>query len=475
MDQPRSPSCQTFPPMPAATSPVPGLPFLCLVAISWAGAATPAAAGGDAAGRAALEQRVLQLEAALLEVKAMLASTDESERRRSAAPGDSAPAAPTAGGCDERKEASLGASRLKVSGFVKLDAIASRYSSGETAGTPLGRDYYLPAAVPVGSRAREKRDFDAHAKQTRVALTLTTPVSDRTLVTHVETDFQGAPGSQGSERTTNGYNLALRRAFISDGRWTVGQDWSTFQFVAALPETADFIGPTEGTVFVRQAQVRRQFVLNDAFSLAVALENPETATITGGSPALTEHDDDSVPDLTARLGYRRGAAELSISGVARRLAVDDGGSETSAFGWGVSAAGKLPFGADHQHDVRFMLSAGSGIGRYIGLNLAPDAVRQGADGDLEPTGVLAGFAAVRLAWSKRLRSTLMSSLQDVDYHSGAVPGTANARAWSAALNLFYTPVPGLDLGAEYRHAERSTVNAEKGKLDRWQLVAKHSF
>jgi hypothetical protein len=68
----------------------------------------------------------------------------------------------------------------------------------------------------------------------------------------------------------------------------------------------------------------------------------------------------------------------------------------------------------------------------------------------------------------------MGSFQRVDTRAGLTPAGANARAWSAAVNLFYSAAPGIDLGIEYRHAERETTSAA-GNLDRLHIVAKQSF
>ena len=48
-------------------------------------------------------------------------------------------------------------------------------------------------------------------------------------------------------------------------------------------------------------------------------------------------------------------------------------------------------------------------------------------------------------------------------------------AWSAAANLFYSPVKNIDLGVEYRHGERELVNGADGTTNRIDVVAKYSF
>jgi len=144
------------------------------------------------------------------------------------------------------------ATTFKVGGFVKLDAISSDYNDGDLAAGNIGRDFYVPYATPVGGES-ESRDIDFHAKSSRLNIESVTTVDGQKIVGFVEFDFLT---TDGNERVTNAYQPQLRHAYLNYDKWLFGQTWSTFQNVAALPEMLDFIGPTEGTVFVRQAQVR---------------------------------------------------------------------------------------------------------------------------------------------------------------------------------------------------------------------------
>lgn len=455
--------------------------------------AIPAANAQATDRAAALEERVRQLEDALREVRGELEATKRQALAH--APAQSthpqaaqvqtaqvqpAQAQPTQAQPPQAQRTggtglTIGSTTFKVSGFIKADAMVSDYSAGDTATSALGRDFYLPQAIPVDrtAGAGEGHDFDAHAKQTRLAISADTPVGGKSVTAYVEADFQTSQGTQGSERTTNGYNLALRRAFIGYDGWVFGQDWTVFQNTAALPETTDFIGPTEGAVFARQMQVRVTRPLTSQLSFTFGLENPETSSITPTSTALAENDDDSLPDATAKLTFKPALGEFTLAGVLRKLEVNTATSNESATGWGVSFAGKVPFGENGRHDIRFMVSHGSGIGRYIGLNFAPDVV-QTAEG-IEAVDVTAGFAAVRFGLTDKLRSTLMYSFQDVDYPAGLAPATASEAARSYAINLFYSPVKPLDLGIEYRHGKRTLLNGDSGSLDRVHFIAKHAF
>jgi DcaP outer membrane protein len=370
-----------------------------------------------------------------------------------------------------------GNTRVKIGGFIKTVATFSKWDDGDAAANSLGRDFYLPQTIPVGG-TRESTDFDFSAKQTRLWLNLETKVAGRTLKGYVETDFQTATGTQGSERTTNGYNLALRRAFVQFDKLTVGQDWSTFQYVGALPESTDFVGPTEGTVFVRQPLVRYSQPLGKGLTLHVSAENPETASANLGSPALIENDDDSLPDFAARLNYAGKYGELSFAGLVRQLAVDNGPVNDEAMGFGASLGGKVFLDKNKRYDVRFMATYGNGLGRYIGINFAPDAVFVAGPNTLRKVKNFAAFSALRMGWTPKLRSTFAASVQEADY-SNALPTAAianyNDKAWSFSSNLFWSPVSGLDLGVEYRHGERTLVSGASGQLNRVEFAARYNF
>lgn len=461
-----------------------------LLACTMLTALAPLPALAQSTREAELEKRLETLEAAVSQLRAEL-NTARAEAQSATAASEAAVARTSAvqasSGETAQKVAALetqaakpapdgfkvGGTTLKINGFFKGYASVSSYGGGTIAGGALGRDFYLPSAIPVGG-VREGESFEAHGKQTRIWLTTSTPIGSHALAGHLEFDFQTAPGTQGSQRTTNGYNLALRRAFITYDKFLIGQEWTTFQYTGALPETTDFIGPTEGTVFVRQPQVRYTTKVGDGVALAVAVENPETSNITPASATLVENFDDRIPDVAGRLVVTRPWGELSLAGVVRQLTVDTGTLDGNATGWGVSFAGRLPFGPDKRHDIRFMASHGSGIGRYIGLNFAPDVVFR-PTGDLETVDVTAGFAALRLGWTAKLRSTFMGSIQEVDYPAGLIPLGANASAWSVAGNLFYSPVKNLDLGVEYRHGVRELVSGATGDLDRFELAARYNF
>jgi hypothetical protein len=374
----------------------------------------------------------------------------------------------------------VGSTTIKMSGFVKVDGIFSDFRDGAFPATVPGgtsaREFYVPGATPVGGTGEGVR-FNGHGKQTRLILTMTPAIQGHTATGYVEMDFQSAPGSQGTQNVSNAYDLSVRRAYFTLDGFLFGQDWTTFQNTAILPETADFIGVTDGTVFGRQPMVRYTRKFSDALTMQLALENPETITLgVAGGPAGAQ-DDDVVPDAVVSFNITQPFGALAVAGLLRNLSVDNPGYDESTLGWGLSVSGKIPLGAPNRHDLRFSLTAGDGIGRYVGLATLPDAVAgfSGVDPDLEAVSVLAGSVAARFVLSPKWRTNVGYAFQDGDLDAAVVPGTTTESTSSLFLNLFYSPVPGTDLGIELRRGTRSLVSGAEGELDRVHFVAKRGF
>lgn len=364
--------------------------------------------------------------------------------------------------------------RFTYKGYVKADALFSKFSAGEVAETSGLRDFYLPSAIPVGT-APSSTVFDVHAKQSRLIFGTETPANGKSVKTHIELDFMSAV--DGNERVSNGYEPELRQAFVQYDRWLVGQAWSNFQDTAALPDSLDFIGPTEGTVFSRQTQLRYT-----AGGLSVSAENAETA-ITGFTGTCTTtptntcnftSGDNRLPDITARYVWKGDFGHLSLGALLRELATHDGttGKKENESGVGVSFSGKIRLGEGN--DVRFMATTGSGIGRYVGLNIVNDVV-QDATGALEAIDLTAGFVALHHQWSPRLRSMGSLSMFTADNPVAKTGLTTTKSVESMMANLIWSPLDRLDVGIELSHATRETEDGKDGDMDRVQFSSKYSF
>ncbi|MFV0645143.1 MAG: DcaP family trimeric outer membrane transporter [Sphingomonadaceae bacterium] len=458
--------------------------------------ASPQAALAKGSSATEMEARLQQLEAQMQQLRAELAEARQAQAQTEAAAQQARQtseqtaarvavvenkttvlaAAPKAE-APKAEGMQVGSTTVKLGGFIKLAANSTRYSDGEPANNSLGRDFYLPQTIPVGG-APSSRVTDFSAKQTRLWMNLATDIAGHSVKAYVETDFQTSTGTQGTQRTTNGYNLALRRAYMQVDRWTFGQDWSTFQYPGALPESTDFVGATEGTVFVRQPLIRYSAPLSKQLTLHISAENPEAATANAGTPALIENGDDHMPDFAARFAYTIPQAELSLAALGRQVRISNGGIVAKTSGWAISGAGKIFLNSDKTSDIRFMTTYGHNAGRYVGINFAPDAVYNPITLELERVNELAVLGALRVGLAKNIRANVMGSFQKVDYSDALTAAQIlgmNKTAWSVAGNIFYSPVKNVDLGIEYRHGFREVEGGDKGTLDRVEFAAKYNF
>ncbi len=362
-------------------------------------------------------------------------------------------------------------------GFIKLDAMVTDTSDGRIADGSSGRLFYVPSTIPVGGDTAEGGDpvTDFHAQFSRFWLSAdhVTDNGDK-FKAYIEADFfgggnafftgTGANPLVGNETSTNTYAVSLRQAYVSWNEWLAGQTWSNFMDVNALPDAVDFVGPTDGTIFVRQAQVR---YTKGAWSFSA--ENPQTTVTTFQNLGTRFNTGDNVtPDFTARWLTKGDWGHFTVAGMLRQFKALD---ETDT-GYAVSVSGKFNMGASD--DIRYAVNAGSGIGRYLAFGLGSDVV-QDANGDIEALDGYGGFVAWRHMFSPKLRSNLMYSAAHFDNDTDLTGFGVTERAHSFHANLIYSPFPKLDVGAELIFGERFLEDDREGDLKRLHTHVKYSF
>lgn len=404
----------------------------------------------------ALEARVAELERL---VAALLAGDQSSASRE--APAHETVAPPPSWQAEPVSPPAGPGTEFRFTGFIKHDMMLSRYSGGRVPAQGVLRDFHVPAAVPVGGEA-SATDFDSHTRESRFIFDVTRPRED--LQAFLEFDFSANTG--GDERLTNATSPNVRQAFLRWRGLLAGQAWTTFFNVGALPENVDFIGPSEGTIFVRQPQLRYT-----RGPWQIAVENPETALTPFGGGARLVTDTARVPDMVMRYNHTADWGHLSMAVLGRELGLDTPEGRKRQFAWGLSASGRIDLG---QNDLRWMLSGGPGIGRYLGLNTANDAVI-GPNGQLETIDAWGGFLSYRHIWNPRWRSNFTVSMFRAD-HDTVLAGTAVTRAAeSAHVNLIYQATADLRFGLEYIHARREIESGATGRMNRLQFATTLGF
>lgn len=126
-------------------------------------------------------------------------------------------------------------------------------------------------------------------------------------------------------------------------------------------------------------------------------------------------------------------------------------------------------------NLKFQLVAGRGIGRYINDSNSiggQDAVF-GPDNDLEALPIRSGVAAFQ-HWCPGLRSTLLSSFVNIDTFDYQ-RDSAYSKTQRASINLIWSPISRIDVGAELFWGQSTNKNDKTGTARQLQVQAKYRF
>lgn len=442
-----------------------------LARLTLAATVSALALSGGAAAQSAedLEARLLQLEAMVSDLRSELdaaRSTSAQAEDRIVTLETRSPSEPvTAARSPDGAGFMAGNTRVTYGGFIDVDAHVTDLSDGDIAPTSIARDFYIPGATPVGGTGDTEPDTDFTAQGSRFFFATETPTDIGPVTSRIEFDFLGSPG--GNERVTNSYNPRMRVAWAQIGDWRIGQDWSTFQNTAAIPESASFLAASDGMVFVRQAQIRYT-----RGNVQLALENGDTTVTPFGGGARMDIGDGALPDAVARYNIGGEGRNIALTAIARRLSAQTGAIDGDAFGWGLSAQGRVAL--TDSADLRVSLTGGEGVGRYIGLNAVNGAVAT-ASGDLEPIPVIGGLLAWRQEFGAGRRVNIGVSALAAD-NDVALTGLSATRSVRSAFAALMIPLaPGVTLGGEVMIGERVLEDDTSGTITRATVSTKYAF
>ena len=358
----------------------------------------------------------------------------------------------------------VGNTAFKIGGYVDLDVHMTEFSKSPPAGASsvhvnhantIGRDMYIPSLTPTAVD-ESLEYFDMTAETSRLSFT----AKNGGTTGYIEIDFLG---DNADERVSNSHRPRIRRAFIKSGNWLMGQEWSTFQNLSAIPESASFLAASDGQIFVRQQMVRWT-----NGPLQIALENPGESRVDG-----TAFDNAERPDIVVRYNHKldgRMSGNISASLLSRQISNGmEGEASFDEDAVSFSVAGRVKAGPG---DIRFSYSQGEGMGRYIGLHAAHEANTRGM-GDAaktelnESTGIVAAY---RLPLGNGARVNFgMSSLEVDDPDAGLETVSSQYVAY------LWSPKPKLTYGVEYLTGTRENADGAEGDIDRFTFSAKFAF
>lgn len=365
--------------------------------------------------------------------------------------------------------ADLAETEINIGGYIKADMLISHYSNGAPETNSISRQSYIPGAIS-GNPDNGKNVIDFHARESRFNIEAINVINGEKIRGFMELDFM--THMDGNERIDNGYSPRIRLAYMSYGNWSFGQNWSTFQNPSVLPDNLDFSSAADGSPFIRQGQIRYS---NGKFQFAI--ENPESTFTDTTSGNRVTSGNGWVPDVVLRYNFLNSdQSSLSLSSVFRNLSIDtkfnDERIKENELGYGASLAGR--FKVNQLDDIRFTITAGKGLGRYAALNFANGATLNEI-GDLDSIKNVSGFIAYRHFWTPELRSSITFSGITNDNPNSLNDLNVNKSAYSAYLNLLYSPLPNTTFGVEVMHAVNEMENGTDYELSRMMFSAKYSF
>ncbi len=304
------------------------------------------------------------------------------------------------------------------------------------------------------------------ANPSRLVIGSTTPLENTKLTTFLSMDFAG-------NTTSSAADLRLRQAWgqldnlIFGGDLRFGQAWTSWDDLAALPETMDFEGPN-GSQQKRQPLVRWSRDYGEKYTLWLSLENPDYNFTDGDIETRW-------PDTVISLNWHGDWGHIKPALIGRDLKGEsDNGDSDSAFGWGAQLAGKLmtPW-LNEKDNFKFQVVYGDGVGSYNNDGGYDDALFKD-NGDLNTISSFQWFAAYQHWWTKSLRSNAVFGMVDVDNETEQSEDSLDRTIYAAA-NLVWSPVKQIDFGIEYVYGERRDKSRDDGSASRILASAKYKF
>lgn len=347
---------------------------------------------------------------------------------------------------------------FKFGGYAKIDGMFDMPNVGNP-------NEFRTATIPVGSEGTVygTRQFNLHAKQSRLNLDLRSPTKIGAIRAYYENDFFGEP-------TDPNLAFRVRHLYVQLANITVGHTWSVFTDPDAVPDTLDFAGPG-GRVGARQPQLRYTYSpIKEHLHLAVSVEQPRSDL--GQAPADVE-ERNVTPDFACNVRWESEYGHIQGGTVLRALAIEtDEADARRRLGWGVSISGSVfPFASD---SLVGQVNLGNGIGRYL---------QDLTDGY---GGYVNAEQRVRLvpAWGaylsyKHFWVDNMSSSFTYGYLRVNAPDELGDDAYELThyvqANFVWSPIPNLFIGAEQLWGRRRVQSGDYGNARRSQLSFKYAF
>ena len=334
---------------------------------------------------------------------------------------------------------------------------------------------FVPYNIPIPGNYATKQRIGMDATTSRVYLkAIANSKSLGRVIIFMDADFRGG--------NAYSYTPRVRSAYVSFKGLTIGRDVTTFCDLSAAPNTIDFQGPNAYN-FRFSTMIRYEFSLwRDIFKMGVAAEMPNVSA-TYGNAAATNFAPlpQRMPDFPVYAQFSWGKnrqSHVRASAVFRNMYAYDVAREknTSLFGWGVQASGRINVG--QFLDIFFNGVYGEGITPYIqdltgsGLDFTPNP--------LNPTSIqtmpMYGWqAAAQINILPRLSISGGYSAVNVQRKNRYYTEDQYKQGQYIFGNVFFHLTPRMKIAAEYLYGERKDMNGAKNHANRVNVMAQYNF
>ncbi|WP_168405866.1 DcaP family trimeric outer membrane transporter [Acinetobacter indicus] len=267
--------------------------------------------------------------------------------------------------------------------------------------------------------------------------------------------------------------LRIRHAHLKYYNWTFGQAWSLMSTPEISTEAVDYSLFLGGSV-LRTPQVSYAFKLDPENTWNVGLEY-----MAGGDRSS------AFPALTTKFVHQSGPLHLLAQGFVNEKQAQTDKGDIEKVGWGVGVGGRYRF--DDQNSIQgnyFHMVGDQRIAAFLIQGSTADGSALGGDYSVDPTNnklLLNEFNSLNIGFTHKftpkLRSSINASIVDFDDSSAyarANPKT-NKRLTDYVANVIYSPVPNINLGAEYHHGKQEKFNDQEADISRVNLSATYRF
>ena len=362
-----------------------------------------------------------------------------------------------------------GDARMRIGGYVKLDAIQDLDYVGD-------RFEFELASIPVAGTPEAALDgiTTLHAKESRFNLDYRTMARNEKygwefpLRVFIELDFF-------DDRESFRYQPRLRLAYGTFGRLLAGRYWSTTTDLTALTGTIDF-SAGDSLYGGRVSQVRWSDEFGKSMKWAVGVEDAQHSI---GNPSnLGGEGRTSLPTFAGMLRWEgQQGSHMQLGTDLFRLEWQGGvaGPSDTEMGYGVSLSGRYLMGDSKKNAISGAATVGSGAANRV-ISLSYDG---GADAVITPQGldvmthkqIYVGYSRY---WTESFHSSFTVATAELD-NSVFQPGSAIHKATSFHANLVWFPYERVSTGIEFMTGKRENFSGADGDANRIQFMMKYSF